>query len=151
MPVANRKCGECGACCDVLAVPGLKEARTRCQHMKSCGTNRCRIHARPEKPSACSGYSCMWLDGHFQPGDRPDQLGVFFDAHEQDGYFIVSAREIRPGASLSGRPAQLIDQMSTGMVVIVIPHDDGNRRLVCKNSAIVTKIRPRLATLGIRV
>jgi len=147
----TRRCGDCGACCDVLGVPGFKEQRARCPHMRPCGTNRCTIHADPEKPDACAGYVCMWLQGNFQPGDRPDQLGVIFDGHEQDGYYVVMAREVRPGAASAGRAARLIDQMSVGMVVIVVPHDDGNRRLVCRNRAIVAKLRPKLAALGVRV
>lgn len=119
--------------------------------MKSCGTNRCRIHASPEKPSECSGYSCMWLQGHFQAHDRPDEINVIFDGHEQDGDYIVTAREVRQNASKAPRAAQLIDSMAAGLIVIVVPFDDGDRRLVCKNRAIVEKLRPRLANLGIRV
>ena len=148
----DRKCGDCGACCDVLGVPGLKEPRSRCPHMKSCGTNRCQIHKSPEKPEACSTYRCMWLDGMFLTGDRPDQIGLIFDgARDDGGHYLVTAREVRQDASRSGRAAQLIDQMATGMVVIVVPHDNGNRRIVCKNPEIVRKLRPRLANLGLHV
>jgi hypothetical protein len=150
-PKPDRKCGSCGACCVVLGVPGLKEPQTPCPHMKSCGTNRCRIHASPEKPDVCSTYSCMWLQGHFQAHDRPDEIDMIFDGHEKDGDYIVTAREVRPGSSRTPRAAQLIDSMAAGLVVIVVPHDNGKRRLVCKNRAIVEKLRPRLANLGIRV
>lgn len=145
----NRRCGDCGVCCDVLAVPDFKPANTRCKHMSACGTNRCRIHASPEKPSVCSTYQCMWLMGHFQTGDRPDKLGVFFDAHEVDGYYLVVARETRSGNAKAGNAARLIEKMSHGMLVVVVPPDDGPRRLVCNNRAIAQKLQPKLRQLGL--
>lgn len=94
----------------------------------------------------------MWLAGHLLTGDRPDRIGMIFDgARDQDGHYIVTAREVRPDSSRSGRAAQLVDQMAAGMVVIVVPHDNGNRRIVCKNPQIIAKLRPRLANLGLHV
>jgi coenzyme F420-reducing hydrogenase beta subunit len=152
MPVADitRKCGECGACCTVLAVQGLKEAGVPCPHMKGCGTNRCRIHADPSKPAVCAGYSCMWLQGNFLASDRPDKIGVLFDANEVDGYYLVTAREARFGAAAGTRAKDLIEKLAKGCAVVVVPfNNDANRRLICSNPEIVAKLAPKLRAAGL--
>ena len=147
----QRKCGDCGACCAVLAVPGLKGENETCPNIKPCGTNRCRIHDKPELPAACSGYRCGWLDGMFKVDDRPDKLGVIFDATKApgDSYYIVAAREVRPKAAESPRAAELIRVVANEAAVVIVPATGTKRRLVCNSPSIVERLRPLLRQQGL--
>lgn len=150
-PSTSRSCGECAACCTVLGVPGLKEACTPCQHAKPRGTNRCSIYGKPEKPDVCSTYRCSWLDGLLGTHERPDRLGLILETSEQDGYTIVTAREIRIGAAdhLDAQPT--LDLLSRWSVVVVMRYASDSRKLLCQKPEIVKKLRPALAKLGLHV
>lgn len=146
----KRKCGECAACCTVLGIEEIgKPPNAACPNMKSCGTNRCKVHQTPALPSVCSGYLCMWLTGNFTADDRPDKIGVIFDGNEVDGYYILSAREVWAGAASSPRAKELIDKLARGTVVIVIQHASETRRLICSNAGIIATLRPRLQAAGL--
>ncbi len=72
-----RTCGDCTACCTVLAVTELrKPMRWACQHV-ACGG--CQVY--DTRPPSCREFNCLWLRGAIS-GDgthRPDKLGVLFD------------------------------------------------------------------------
>jgi hypothetical protein len=74
---AGRVCGECTACCTVLAISELqKPARWACDHVDCSG---CGIYEN--RPQTCRDFQCAWLRDDI-PGDaslRPDKLGVLFD------------------------------------------------------------------------
>jgi len=94
-PAAGFDCGDCTACCTVLAVTELqKPMRFACQQICRDG---CRIYS--DRPAGCRQFNCLWLRGALRapsqtqshpdlmPGPedpllRPDHLGVIWD------YFI---------------------------------------------------------------
>ena len=92
---AERRCGECSACCSVLRVDELaKPAGRDCVHQR--GRAGCAIHA--ERPPVCRGYHCLWLQGGLEDDERPDRTGAVVDL-EPDGLGVrLAIREIRPGA-----------------------------------------------------
>ncbi|HYE92708.1 MAG TPA: hypothetical protein VEA38_16885 [Terriglobales bacterium] len=77
MTAEARTCGDCDACCLILGVKSLeKPPHQRCEHQceKGCGIYESR-------PDPCRNYRCSWLDGQIGiRRDRPDRLGVIFDA-----------------------------------------------------------------------
>lgn len=75
--VPDRSCGECTACCRVLAIddPDLrKDAGPLCAHSSGTG---CAIYAR--RPEACRTWYCLWRRIDAMPeAARPDRIGVMF-------------------------------------------------------------------------
>lgn len=92
-----RPCGECTACCTVMAVTELKKPRGQaCPHICAAG---CAIYS--ERPDSCRRFDCLWRLGFARDDDRPDRLGVIFDITPPDrdsGLQAVMAFEARPGA-----------------------------------------------------
>ncbi|MFO0562659.1 MAG: hypothetical protein U0269_31870 [Polyangiales bacterium] len=94
----TRACGECTACCTLMAVPELhKRNRVACEHVCAQG---CSIHER--RPEDCRLFHCLWLRGAIE-GDaqtRPDALGVMFDQFtlREDQSTHTLAFELWPGA-----------------------------------------------------
>lgn len=99
-PAVGFDCGDCTACCTVLAVTELnKPMRVACQHQCRDG---CRTYLA--RPAGCRQFNCLWLRGALRnlesatdsvaylsiqisenPADetlRPDHSGVIWD------YFI---------------------------------------------------------------
>lgn len=70
-----RVCGDCTACCRVMAVSALgKSAGEPCRHQRGGG---CGVYAR--RPEACREFHCLWLRddrGIFDASHRPDRLGL---------------------------------------------------------------------------
>lgn len=106
----DRSCGDCTACCAVMAVVELrKPSRRACDHVSLEG---CRIH--DTRPESCREFNCLWLRGAIDASARPDELGVFFD------YFTVKrtdisrliAFELWPGALNSPAARALLDALS---------------------------------------
>lgn len=103
----DRACGDCTACCTVMAVTELrKPSRRACDHV---GRDGCRVHdARPE---SCRAFNCAWLRGVIAGGEahRPDALGVMFDSFVErgSGATRVLAFELWPGA-LDAEPARAV-------------------------------------------
>jgi hypothetical protein len=90
-----KPCGECKACCTVLAVGELKKRNyTHCQH--EC-ENGCGIYG--EHPDSCKGYMCWWKVGLLQGDERrrPDKLGIIVDY--RPALDVVLVWEVWPGAS----------------------------------------------------
>src|SRR5579872_4156139 len=84
----GRTCGECTACCTVLAVVELhKPARWACDHVACSG---CQTYET--RPSACRDFHCLWLRGAVAGDEshRPDKLGVMFDS-----FFSTATNETR--------------------------------------------------------
>ena len=74
---AGRACGECTACCTVLAVNELrKPMRWACEHVACDG-----CQAYDARPQSCRDFNCLWLRGAISGDEarRPDKLGVLFD------------------------------------------------------------------------
>ncbi|MFN8858221.1 MAG: hypothetical protein ACK50P_21815 [Planctomycetaceae bacterium] len=70
----ERACGDCTACCLLLAVVELnKPMRFACDHQ---GQGGCRIYS--DRPPTCREFDCGWRRGEVPTGDdwRPDRRGV---------------------------------------------------------------------------
>jgi hypothetical protein len=96
--LAPRECGDCTACCTLMAVTELrKPSRRACDHV---GREGCAIH--PERPASCREFHCLWLRGAVAGDEalRPDALGVMFDyfVTRGTGETHVLAFELWPGA-----------------------------------------------------
>lgn len=103
-----RPCGECQACCHVIAVhlntsldqPEDKPNYTTCKHQCDSG---CAIYNN--RPTECRTYHCLWSVGYITNEDyRPDKLGVILDFRQAQGeqtgreWNCIVFWETRPGA-----------------------------------------------------
>jgi hypothetical protein len=96
MSVANRErsCGDCTACCRILAVESLgKPYGCDCRHQTATG---CGIYRR--RPDDCRRFSCLWLAGMGSHHDRPDRSGLLWQAISDKGLAYVEIYETRAGA-----------------------------------------------------
>ena len=103
--VAGRTCGDCTACCTVMAITELgKDNYTPCPH---CTGKACAIYET--RPTTCRGWSCEWWLGRLGLNDdqRPDKLGVIF-THDADS---VLAFEITPGSAMNPVALHVMDQV----------------------------------------
>jgi uncharacterized protein len=107
-----RACGDCTACCTLMAVTELrKPSRRACDHVRTGG---CAIH--PERPAGCRLFHCLWLRGAVgvDEAQRPDALGVMFD------YFVTPASgeehtlafEVWPGALDAPAARAIVDALA---------------------------------------
>jgi len=119
---ALRSCGECSACCTVLAVNAIgKPADTACPN--EC--NGCAIYE--SRPAGCRSYRCAWLDGELSHDDRPDGLGLVADSGSSNVFGSMwgprarVARELWPG----GGAAVVADMVSSGRPVMLRRHGGG--------------------------
>ena len=93
-----RSCGECTLCCTLLRVDELRKlGGTPCPALRAApAAPGCGIHAT--RPAICRAYSCLWLAGGLDPGDRPDRLGAVLDVATEGGVTRLRVHEARPGA-----------------------------------------------------
>lgn len=94
--VASRPCGECTACCTVLAIAELdKPIGITCVHasLKGCGTYETR-------PKSCREYLCLWKLGFGTMEERPDRLGLVMSPMNPGtpGYPAATVHELWPDA-----------------------------------------------------
>ena len=126
IPTAGRECGDCTACCTVLAIVELQKPQRRaCDHLCRSG---CGIYAT--RPASCREFHCLWLRGALDADEalRPDRLGVMFD------YFVVAssgeshliAIELWPGA-LAGSLVQSLLAELTQTRDVHLSYRDGRR------------------------
>lgn len=76
---AERKCGSCYACCVWLGIVELqKHTAQACKHLSGTlsddGTKRCSIYA--DRPTACSRYQCLWVEGYGPDWLQPSNSGI---------------------------------------------------------------------------
>ena len=91
----------------------------------------------------------MWLDGHFGSKDRPNNIGVMFTVRPHEAFgTIVLAHESVLGASKTGRAKGIIDRLARGLVLYIIPADDGPRTLVCTDPKRMQRVRDFLRSNG---
>lgn len=110
-----QECGDCQACCEVIAIEafGGKENYQKCQHQCETG---CGVYA--ERPDECKRYYCMWQQGYISGGPdmRPDKLGVLVDFRPANGNRtgnVVEAMvfwETRPGALKEPKVKELMQR-----------------------------------------
>jgi hypothetical protein len=105
--VAGRTCGECTACCMVMAIVELgKDNYTPCPN---CTGTSCAIYQT--RPTTCRGWSCEWWLGRLGLSDdqRPDKLGVIF-THDADS---VLAFEITSGSATNPAALEAMDHVKS--------------------------------------
>lgn len=84
-PGNTRTCGECTRCCTHLRVDEIaKPDWTPCKHLcaKGCGVYESR-------PPSCRVWRCVWLQGYFGEGARPDKIGVVVTPKEEGNEFVI--------------------------------------------------------------
>lgn len=140
----ERSCGTCSACCTVLGIVALgKGPNTPCAHQVGKG---CSIYA--QRPDECRTYTCGWLAGAFEGRDRPDRLGVVFDASgspSSGDEIVVVAREVMPGAA--ERAWRQIALVAAANVVIVA-RLDGTRRVQGPAPLVKAYVAKHLPVIG---
>lgn len=139
-----RACGPCSACCEFAGVDELaKPPDQRCAHQCQSG---CAIYA--DRPPSCRAYTCLWQEGEFADGDRPDKIGLAFDlpAHVRNhpdyaGIHAICAYELWPGARDEPRAATLLLQLSRAMVVRLAAADQKTQLLGPRSSIQLLALR----------
>lgn len=138
----DRQCGECQACCEVVAIKGdnmtpEKKNYERCVHQCDKG---CAVYS--SRPVECRTYMCEWRTGTLtDEDDRPDKLGVIIDTRNltdttgQDrkplaanGKPVTIALvlwEVRPGALKTERVQSIIKWIKKNMSVAVMVNPYG--------------------------
>ena len=110
-PAPERRCGTCSLCCRVLRVEPLRKlGGVACPHQDEGSPTPCGIHGHPERPTLCGAYRCAWLQGRFETGDRPDQLGAVLDVAPQVGLPVLWIHEARAGSFDASPRLQAIAQ-----------------------------------------
>ena len=129
LPLAQRiarSCGECVACCYVLAIRDLgKPVSVDCRHLdRSKKTECCSIYA--ERPFDCQQYECAWLvDAGFGDAQhRPDRIGVLFTPRDNRwevvpfaGPTTLIAHETRSGAFEEDQAAKFMKHVAGRFLV----------------------------------
>lgn len=112
--LTDRVCGDCMACCTVLAVdtPDFrKPAGTPCIHLVSRG---CGIHA--VRPDICRTWFCAWRRIAGMPEEaRPDRSGVLVSLD-----FVKSPRNCFEGVSILVRMLAGSDAIESGMAQTIL-------------------------------
>lgn len=130
-----RSCGECTACCTVMAVPTIeKPAYTQCKNVCEKG---CAIYM--DRPGECSGYSCLWLidtGEALREEERPDKNGLIFEMssvhrktsafEEKTGVAFLIVREAKSGAFDSYYGQKTLKRLSK-KALIIRAYADGRR------------------------
>lgn len=95
----TRSCGECQACCDVIAVKTLHPPKANYEHCQHQCERGCGVYSH--RPKECKDYRCLWQAGLLTSEEhRPDKLGVLLDERviQETGQPCVVIWEVRPGA-----------------------------------------------------
>lgn len=117
-----RECGACSLCCTLLRVDELnKLGGADCVHQRPEGG--CRIHAT--RPGICRSYRCAWLQGRFDPGDRPDRLGAVLDFVNRGGQLMLQVHLARADAfEGSPRLREIAGRQRESLPVRIVDADD---------------------------
>jgi len=126
----NRACGECTACCTILAVDDLKKGNYQpCVH--ECGG--CAIY--DSRPSTCRTWSCGWLLGRIEGDERrrPDKIGLIFNREKLAGKFMTVAIEVWPGAAKESSNAYLLRKMSQEKPIVLREYQIRNYDVITRD------------------
>ena len=132
LPIIQRKCGDCYACCEVLSVTDEsvnfdKPAAQLCHNIKD---GKCSIYET--KPPVCTGFYCMWAVNHdagmFNVNDRPDLSGILIAMNGIEADWVkysqspsFTAYEVRPGAFKSYWGDKLLKKVTKKWLTILMP------------------------------
>lgn len=114
----RRECGECQACCTVLAVKVMsKPEYMPCSEQCSSG---CAIQST--KPAPCVAFECEWLRGDLNEEHRPDKFGLIFSWQDTKFGKAMIARECRDGAAKEYEP--FLKKIGENVLIIVSNETD---------------------------
>lgn len=148
----KRRCGDCTACCSVLAVGEIqKKAWTPCEHCQPRRSSRrdagCRIYVT--RPEGCRTYQCLWSLGFGKTSHRPDKTGVIFDmalnsqqaavVRALDEHYklpVMIAREVWNGAFMREPAQDVISRVATRAIVILLYADETGQSSIGRRSII---------------
>lgn len=127
----TRSCGTCYSCCVHLGISQLKKYPG--QSCKNLNGNlgpetRCSIY--PNRPKACSRYSCAWLEGLGSEVHRPDKSGILITPYPLKEKDTFSVTIMITNHSLAG------DWRDENSLLRQIIHDLLN--LLCKQIRIIS-------------
>lgn len=116
-----RACGECRACCTILAVEEIGKALHQpCRHL--CG-HGCAIY--DARPVACRDFSCLWLTTDMAEKERPDLSGVMLERAQASargtGLSPIAAYERAPGAFDGYWGRKILKRLARKHLVALIP------------------------------
>lgn len=122
-----RTCDTCHECCVQVKVDAFdKPAGVPCHQLtvlNDCGS--CGCYER--RPDECKAYTCSWLDGYGSEDMRPDKCGILLETarieHPKTMHLLMGF-EHEPGA-MEKYADQLAAAATAGVVVVLIPHDQG--------------------------
>jgi len=123
-----RTCGECTACCTILAVEEIGKALNEpCRHL--CGTGCAVYEARP---TACRTFNCLWLWSGKDEAERPDRSGVMLEAAQASarntGLMPIAAYETRPGGFDGYWGQKILKRLSRKSLIGLIPYQGAEPR-----------------------
>ena len=122
LPEPTKTCGECTACCTVMAIPETKKPMYQtCEHL---GCSGCSIYA--ERPLSCRSWSCLWLLGIIEGDERrrPDRLGLIFDMVQfpSVGRGFLVCYEVWPDALQNPQARYVLQRVEARYSVAVVRH-----------------------------
>jgi hypothetical protein len=130
MTPADRRCGDCHACCIVFFIADLdKAAGVPCSHL-SPGTRPCAIYDR--RPEPCRTYACSWLQGVGKKRHRPNRLGFVLDGvsgEEDERTALIRVFELQRNAAREPPGSLLVQGLAEAYPVAVLY--DGTIQAIC--------------------
>ena len=133
-----RACGECDACCTVLAVsdlPGIPKPRhVPCVHLK-LQSHGCNIYE--ERPESCRKFYCLWLIKYpgFTGEMRPDRFGIVAWPELTHVGESMCIDEVEPGAFDRPEVKSLLRELGARLPLVLFGRGD-MRRLIVPGRAI---------------
>jgi hypothetical protein len=111
-----RQCGECKACCTVLAVPDIgKGEGVPCTSLVGYGCGR-----YDTRPTSCKSYTCLWRGGLLRDDDRPDKCGVMISmAPIEAKRMVFIAQPVEKGGENKDEAKDVIEWLSQESFVVV--------------------------------
>jgi hypothetical protein len=143
----RRSCGSCTLCCKTYAILELKKP-AGCWCPNAVKGGGCSIYV--SRPRECAKFYCTWILGWFDENDRPDKIGVVFDAVSKeslrdlceyspvlDAYLksgappAMAVQQRFDGAAWRPRPHELIGKLrGHGIAVVVFPASQAAERTI---------------------
>lgn len=138
----ERPCGECQACCTVMAVEQIsKPLGQRCPHQCDSG---CAIYE--SRPEPCQEFNCCWRYGLGNEAERPDKNGIVFDVTRMGSSIpqALVAREVWPGAFEQSQ--EFLDRLTANGHLIILVR--GDRRTAIGPPQLVACVQKAIETTG---
>jgi hypothetical protein len=133
-----KPCGECGKCCQLLGVEGVKERNCRCPHWAS--GKGCGIYST--RPIQCRNFDCYWRADPLMTADmRPDKLGVMFWQVSSHSHRLV-AHVWKPDAWDTEPVQQVIDDwLDAGPPNMILRVDHGEIQIIARHKLTPEEVR----------